>query len=187
MTYEEAWKKSVGWIVHYYKAFLPKSIEYDDYFQECALHFYGTLKPKCEPYACWCYSKVAYKRVMIRLLYRDKERRKSIISLDGCNYTYLQNNDWSIDLKPHLQEVAECIIDGYETDDICALVGKTRETIYSYIKLIKRLYATELGITNYQRKRLRSFTRRRTEKEEANWQQAGQRLKTIPKSKVKVE
>ena len=76
MTYDEAWDKSTGWIAHYWRVFSPRGIEHDDYYQECALCFYGKLKGNYAPYACWEISKVAYKRVMIRLLFRSKERGK---------------------------------------------------------------------------------------------------------------
>lgn len=113
MTYEEAWDKSKGWIKHYfYNVFTPSRISFDDYFQECALCFFATLKPKYEPFICWCYSKIAYKRVMIKFLYRDKEQKKKYLLLDenkiGLNS--FSNNEWEVDLRPSLKRVAECII-----------------------------------------------------------------------------
>ena len=186
MNYDEAWDKSTGWIAHYWRAFSPRSIEHDDYYQECALCFYGALKGNYAPYACWVISKVAYKKVMIRLLFRNKEQRKFIVSLDeeSAIYSPLANLEWSVELKPHLQEVAECVADGYETAEICALTGKTKETVYSYIRDIKRIYATALGISDYQRKHLRKFTRNRSEKELHNWQIGKARLARIAKSRV---
>ena len=188
MTYDEAWDKSTGWIAHYWRAFAPRGIEYDDYFQECALCFYGKLKQNYSPYACWEISKIAYKRVMIRLLFRSKERRKVYVPFNECDSLlccYEESAEWRVELKPHLREVAECIINGYETAEICTLTGKTKETVYTYIRDIKRIYAAALGITGYQRKRLRKFTRNRTEKELQNWQIGKARLAQIAKSRVK--
>lgn len=186
MTYEEAWEKSTGWILHYWCVFSPKRIEYNDYYQECALCFYSSLKPKYEPFVCWCYSKIVYKRVMIKLLYRDKESQKIIVQFNNQKTVQFENDEWSLELRPCLKEVAEYIADGYETAEICKLTGKTRETIYSYVKLIKRAYATELGIKDYQRKHLRSFTRNRTEKELENWKKNKERLAQIAKSRQKI-
>lgn len=187
MTYDEAWDKSTGWIAHYWRAFSPRGIEHDDYYQECALCFYGKLKRNYTPYACWVISKVAYKRVMIRLLFRNKERRKFIVPLDeggDSAYSPPEDPEWNIELKPHLREVAECVANGYETAEICALTGKTKETVYTYIRDIKRIYATALGITDYQRKHLRKFMRNRSEKELHNWQIGKARLAQIAKSRV---
>ena len=180
MDYLTAWEKSTGWIIHWFNKWKPKKIEFDDYYQECALYFWGKLKNSFEPEKCWCCSKVAYKRVMIRLAYREKESKLRTESLGDRDWICGANDDfafWEVQLKPHLQKVAELVADGYETAEICTLTGKTIETIYTYIKNIKRIYANKLGITNYQRKHLRSFARQRTEKEMATW--GKNRLKAV--------
>lgn len=173
MDYITAWEKSTGWITHWYRRWKPSQIDYDDYYQECALYFWGKLKTCFEPEKCWCCSKIAYKRIMIRLVYREKESKLRTESLENRDWLCAINEDcnfWEVQLKPHLQKVAELVADGCETTEICKLTGKTRETIYTDIKNIKRIYSNELGITNYQRKHLRSFTRRRTEKEIETWE-----------------
>lgn len=173
MDYITAWEKSTGWAIHWFNKWKPKKIEFDDYYQECALYFWGKLKNSFEPEKCWCYSKVAYKRIMIRLVYREKESKLRTESLENRDWLcdkYDDCNFWEVQLKPYLQKVAELVAYGYETAEICTLTGKTVETIYTDIKNIKRIYANELGITNYQRKHLRSFTRRRTEKEIETWE-----------------
>lgn len=173
MDYITAWEKSTGWVIHWFNKWKPKKIEFDDYYQECALYFWGKLKNSFEPEKCWCCSKVAYKRIMIRLVYREKENKLQTESLGDRDWlvsTDIDCNFWEIQLKPHLQKVAELVADGYETAEICTLTGKTLETIYTNIKNIKRIYADKLGIANYQRKHLRSFTRQRTEKEIETWE-----------------
>ena len=127
---------------------------------------------------------------MIRLVYREKESKLRAESLENRDWLcdkYDDCNFWEVQLKPHLQKVAELVADGYETAEICELTGKTRETIYTDIKNIKRMYANELGITNYQRKHLRSFTRQRTEKEIENWQRAKIRLKAVQESRKRAK
>lgn len=190
MDYITAWEKSTGWIIHWFNKWKPKKIEFDDYYQECALYFWSKLKTCFEPEKCWCCSKIAYKRIMIRLVYREKESKLKTESIGDRDWLCKEDDDcgfWEVQLKPHLQKVAELVADGYETAEICTLTGKTVETIYTDIKNIKRIYANELGITNYQRQHLRSFTRQRTEKEIENWQLAKVRLKAVQESKKRAK
>ena len=122
---------------------------------------------------------------MIKLTYRNNEYRLIKVELDDLLYYELQA-DWQLELKPHLKEVAELIADGYETDEICQITHKTKETIYTYVRDIKRLYAEFLGTKDYQRKHLRSFTRKGTESEKANWYNK-ERLDNLCKSKLKAK
>lgn len=183
MDYTTAWEKSTGWITKWYKKWRPKQIEYDDYYQECALYFWGKLKPNYEPKECWYFSKIAYHRVMIKLIYRIKENKLKTESIDDRDWigaiTIELPCEWEVKLKPNLQKVAELIADGYETNEICSITGKTKNTIYTDIKNIKRIYSQTFGITNYQRKHLRHFTRNRTERELECWQKSKNRLKAV--------
>ena len=165
-----------------------KKIEFDDYYQECALYFWGKLKTCFESEKCWCCSKIAYKRIMIRLVYREKESKLKTESIGDRDWLCVADDDcgfWEVQLKPHLQKVAELVADGYETAEICTLTGKTINTIYTDIKNIKRIYAKELGIADYQRTHLRSFTRRRTEKEIETWEK--NRLKAVQELKKRAK
>ena len=182
VDYITAWQKSTGWIAKWYNKWQPKQIEYDDYYQECALYFWGKLKLKYEPEMCWGYSKIAYERIMIKLLYRAKNCRMKVVYINNEDFVDAEPNRfgcWSVNLKPHLQEVANLVSQGYETDEIVKITGKTKQTIYTYIKDIKRIYADKFGIYNYQRKHLRHFTRKRTEKELECWGKSRDRLKAV--------
>lgn len=190
MDYIVAWEKSTGWIAKWYKKWQPRNIEYDDYFQECALYFWGKLKLKYEPEMCWSFSKVAYERIMIKLLYRAKNHKLKIEYIGERDFIGVESDCcdlWNVKLKPYLQEVASLIVAGYETDDIVAITGKTKQTIYTYIKYIKQIYANELGIKDYQRKHLRHFTRIRTEKELECWQKGKNRLKVVQELRKKAK
>ena len=169
MDYIDALKKSTGWIQKYYKEFTPQNIDFEDYSQECMLYFWGTLKPRFSAELCWGYSKIAYKRVMIKMLYRTNANKIKTISLTPVE-EYIsspseENFEWTIYLRPSYKKVAELIADGYETKEIAEITNKTIQSIYSDIKFIKKAYAEHLGIKDYQRKHLRHFTRNRTEKE----------------------
>lgn len=188
MDYETAWEKSTGWIKHYWDKWKPTRFSFDDWYQECAYVFFGELKPKYDAEHCWRASKVVYERLMISLLYRKKENKidtETIGNREWVGATCDTVFDWSIKLKPHLQQVAELIAMGYETAEIVEITGKTRDTIYTYIKNIKKIYADELGIKDYQRKHLRNFTRRRTGKELETWQKSKDRLKVVQELRKK--
>lgn len=184
MDYTTAWNKSVGWIKHYWLKWMPKSVDFDDYYQECALYFWGKLKPQFSAEKCWAYSKTAFKRIMIKLVYRNKSF--FCVSFDWFEYGVEDSFDfWEVELKPHLKKVAFLVADGYETDEICKITGKTKQTIYTDIKNIKKIYAEYFGIKGYQRKHLRNFTRKRTDKELLNWEKCKNRLKVVQELRKK--
>lgn len=184
MDYKTAWDKSSGWIYYYWRKWKPNCVDFDDYYQECALYFWGKLKPRFDAEKCWVYSKVAFKRVVIKLVYRNKQ--VPCVCIDDFFYGVEDAFDfWEVELKPHLKKVALLIADGYETDEICKITGKTRQTIYTDIKNIKKIYAGYFGIKDYQRKHLRKFTRKRTEKELLSWENSKVRLRAVQESRKK--
>lgn len=186
MTYDEGWEKAKLWCRYYYykKWDRPKKIEFEDYFQECALCYYGKLKPQFTPYQCWCYSKVAFERILIKFVYRTKNAKLKIVSLNQIDKLKNEEFDWDIDkfsvnLTDSEKKVAELIIDGYETKEIYQILNLKQSSIYTMVKHIKRKYAEFLGLENWQRKHLRNFTRNRTAKEIENWDNCKKRVAKI--------
>ena len=189
MTINESWEKAQGWIYYWFKKYKPKILELEDYYQECALYFWGKLAKKYNAMECWCYSKKAFARIIIKMLYRTpwcKIKTCSLHSvkdllLSNCNYfDYL---GFSVKLRRTEREVADLIIAGYETKEIVKITGRTFDAIYSNVRDIKKKYAKEYNIKDYQRKHLRKFTRNKTEKEVMSWKQSKDRLKAVQELK----
>lgn len=181
MTYEEVWGKTDRCIHYtYFKKFdRPKSIEFDDFKQECAYVFWCKMVKKYTPFKCYCLCPTVFYHLLIELLYpwQKCEAGKCIRVANPIKTCELDND---IEYRPHsYQEATEedfdelyptwrkfavLVAEGYTTSDICERLGCNRGQVYDKIKVIKRYYADKYGIENYQRKHLRSFNRSEEDK-----------------------
>ena len=176
MTYEQVWG-NMDRCIHYiyFKKFdRPKSVEFDDFNQECAYVFWCKMIKKYTPFQCYCMCPTVFNRVLIGLLYpyfkwengKCYWRANPIttceltadIEYHPHNYQEATEEDFD-ELYPTWRKFAALVAEGYTTSEICERLGVNRNQVYDKIKYIKRYYANKYGIENYQRKHLRSFNR----------------------------
>lgn len=165
-TYDEAFNVSKKMIKLAWKNFSAKDkYEYDDFYQNCAMYFYGELKNKFSPFdACNICSK-AYHFIALNMLKKIK-RKQDILAEDKwinnvpdkqCNLEQqIENKQWlesnPLNLKDVDWTICKLLMDGYDRFSIAEILGYTPNTIQFHMTEIRKKAAKYFDIDDYSKK-----------------------------------
>lgn len=165
-TYEEAFQVSVKAIKLVWKLFylLREKMEYADFYQECALAFFGDIAIRFPPPDAVLVSCQRYKWIALNLLKEHKRfprtAKDELFALQPSNVdtpTLVEDRDWlksnPLDLKPIDWKICQLLMSGYQLREISKLTGLAFATLQFHLKPIRKALAEYYGIQDYSKMR----------------------------------
>lgn len=148
MNYDEAFLFSSKWIKEWYNFINNKNIEYDDYFQNCAVSFYeNKAKGKCVA-ECLSVSKTEYVDILHKMIDDYNTEKEQIIEFrdDRFGIRVSVRFNYSVKMPNCLRVVADLIVRGFTKDEICKMLDKSVEDLDDNIEEIRKIYRKEYFI-----------------------------------------
>lgn len=153
MNYDEAFSYSTKWIKSYYEQKNDTRIDYDDYYQNCAVDFYKLKKQGFSVEDCLNLETVGYIEIYKDMLDEVNKKDATEIHFVEDFYNVGTKIEWkySVPLTQDLQIICNLIVDGYNNNEICSIIHCRIEYLNKCVEEIKKLYKKYWG-TNLDEK-----------------------------------